>query len=663
MVRKMCMAFLVTFIFVSLCNCISVFSAYGENLRIKSLKVTKKGSQSEFYLGHPIILTGKLSSDETVEDVGINFYIIEKGKEGEENAYSFIGFYYIAKLKAGTIKFEVEAQLPTDATAGNYYVVGVIDPLDMTEESNDDDNDYKTKKTIKLSDEYIDTPDLIVKDFLLDLDAFPVYTEDASIDESGGSSIRPKIRNNILSNGTVESTDLYDAQIKGTLIVSSSATSSDGVSIRFTLQYQGEDICPLWVWDSSENTYKNEYVVDELPENESVSIPIDLLIPPNSDLYETVDPDNSGMYTVEDIINQIEEQGESYTVEYEEDNEVGYEDEYESEYKGEETTELGYTIKVEIDPDEAVDEYDDESVNDNIISKKVLLFNVSSPNDTGSNAKKSPKQGDTTEESDLLEFEKSYEKYFGGTKNDFLKCGLNFLAKTSLDSYGAQSDVNFSIPVTLLGEESKLINIEGSAIFSQQDSSQSSFSFEVSILGDIYYDQDSMEYEDDTYRLDLSSEPIEQSIFSGTYPIYGIPTTFNVTASGTLSLEGTVGVVENLNISITPSLEISINASAEVDRGVGSVRIDGDSTLIKDELSITNTGSLELNEDETEVANGELSFRIENDLYGPEGKLYATASWEVPLLNWSGEKTWPLTNWKLWHRNDTLFDKTETIEF
>ena len=53
------------------------------------------------------------------------------------------------------------------------------------------------------------------------------------------------------------------------------ATSSDGVSIRFTLQYQGEDICPLWVWDSSENTYKNEYVVDELPENESVSIPID----------------------------------------------------------------------------------------------------------------------------------------------------------------------------------------------------------------------------------------------------------------------------------------------------------------------------------------------------------------------------------------------------
>ena len=71
-------------------------------------------------------------------------------------------------------------------------MVGVIDPLDMTEESNDEDNDYKTKKTIKLSDEYIDTPDLIVKDFLLDLDAFPVYTEDASIDESGGSSIGQK---------------------------------------------------------------------------------------------------------------------------------------------------------------------------------------------------------------------------------------------------------------------------------------------------------------------------------------------------------------------------------------------------------------------------------------------------------------------------------------
>ena len=102
MVRKMCMTFLGAFIFVCLCNCLSVFSAYGENLRIKSLKVTKKGSQNEFYLGHPIILTGKLSSDETVEDVGIDFYIVEKGKEGEENAYSFIGFYYIAELKAGT---------------------------------------------------------------------------------------------------------------------------------------------------------------------------------------------------------------------------------------------------------------------------------------------------------------------------------------------------------------------------------------------------------------------------------------------------------------------------------------------------------------------------------------------------------------------------------
>lgn len=651
------MTFLGAFIFVCLCNCLSVFSAYGENLRIKSLKVTKKGSQNEFYLGHPIILTGKLSSDETVEDVGINFYIIEKGKESEENAYYFIGFYYIAKLKAGTIKFKVEAQLPTDATAGNYYVVGVIDPLDMTEESNDEDNDYKTKKTIKLSDEYIDTPDLIVKDFLLDLDAFPVYKEDASIDESGGSSIRPKIRNNILSNGTVESTDLYDAQIKGTLIVSSSATSSDGVSIRFTLQYQGEDICPLWVWDSSENTYKNEYVVDELPENESVSIPIDLLIPPNSDLYETVDPDNSGMYTVEDIITQIEEQGESYTVEYEEDEgeEGEYEDEYKSEYEGEETKGLGYTIKVEIDPDEAVDEYDDESVNDNIISKKVLLFNVSSLNDTGSNAKRSPKQGDTTEESDLLEFERSYQKYFGGTKNDFLKCGLNFLAKTSLDSYGAQSDVNFSIPVTLLGEESKLINIEGSAIFSQQDSEQSSFEFVIKLLGETIYEESTLDVD--------WSYPVEQPIYSGTYRGYVIPIKFTVTASGEVSLKGTAEVLEKLDISITPSLEIGIKASAEADAfGFASVSLNGESTLIKDELTITNTGSLELNEDE-EVTNGELSFRIENDLYGPEGELYATASWVVRWLNWSGEKTWPLTNWKLWHRNDTLFDKTESIEF
>lgn len=657
MVRKMCMAFLVTFIFVSLCNCISVFSAYGENLRIKSLKVTKKGSQSEFYLGHPIILTGKLSSDETVEDVGINFFIIEKGKEDEENEYYFIGSHYIAKLKAGTKKFKVEAQLPTDATAGNYYVVGVIDPLDMTEESNDDDNDYKTKKTIKLSDEYIDTPDLIVKDFLLDLDAFPVYTEDVSIDESGGSSIRPKIRNNILSNGTVESTDLYDAHIKGTLIVSSSATSSDGVSIRFTLQYQGEDICPLWVWDSSENTYKNEYVVDELPENESVSIPVDLLIPPNPDLYETTDPDYSGSQsTVKDIINQIEDQGESYTVEYEEDEgeEGEYEDEYKSEYEGEETKGLGYTIKVEIDPGDSVVEYD-ESVNDNIISKKVLLFNVSSPNDTGSNAKKSPKQGDTTEESDLLEFKESYERYFGGTKNDFLKCGLNFLAKTSLAIDGAQSDVNFSIPVTIFGNESKLINIEGSAIFNQQDSEQSSFEFVIKLLGETIYEESTLDVD--------WSYPVEQPIYSGTYRGYVIPIKFTVTASGEVSLKGTAEVLEKLDISITPSLEIGIKASAEADAfSFASVSLNGESTLIKDELTITNTGSLELNEDE-EVTNGELSFRIENDLYGPEGKLDAIASWEVPLLNWSGEKTWPLTNWKLWHKNDTLFDKTESIEF
>ena len=145
-----------------------------------------------------------------------------------------------------------------------------------------------------------------------------------------------------------------------------------------------------------------------------------LLIPPNSDLYETVDPDNSGMYTVEDIINQIEEQGESYTVEYEEeDNEVGYEDEYESEYKGEETTELGYTIKVEIDPDEAVDEYDDESVNDNIISKKFYCLMCLHRTILDQTQRNLPNRGDTTEESDLLEFEKSYEKYFGGTKTTF----------------------------------------------------------------------------------------------------------------------------------------------------------------------------------------------------------------------------------------------------
>ena len=43
--------------------------------------------------------------------------------------------------------------------------------------------------------------------------------------------------------------------------------------------------------------------------------------------------------------------------------------------KVEETTELGYTIKVEIDPGDTVDEYD-ESADDNVISKRFycLMF-------------------------------------------------------------------------------------------------------------------------------------------------------------------------------------------------------------------------------------------------------------------------------------------------
>ena len=99
-------------------------------------------------------------------------------------------------------------------------------------------------------------------------------------------------------------------------------------------------------------------------------------------------------------------------------------------------------------------------------------------------------------------------------------------------------------------------------------------------LGESYYTQEDMEYEDGTYSFGWSDN-IEQNIFDKTYPIYGTPTTFNVTASGTLSLEGTVGVVENLNISITPSLDISIDASAEANFGVAGVSIAGSSTLIR----------------------------------------------------------------------------------
>jgi len=219
------------------------------------------------YLGHPVTLKVMAVSNRELKNVGISFYLINKD---DENNQFLLGSTLLSLLEPGANEFQFSFYLPGDINyVGNFNIIGYIDPLNLLNELNEEDNIYFSNDyTILLSGEKIGNPDFIIIGNKLDSETIALSDESNEALGVASESDFP---------------DLCDGQIKSTLEVLSSGKTATDVPISFCLKLPegSEGKClPLMVWDSSQMAYADYLVIPRLPANTIVSIPVELLILP-----------------------------------------------------------------------------------------------------------------------------------------------------------------------------------------------------------------------------------------------------------------------------------------------------------------------------------------------------------------------------------------------
>ena len=166
---------------------------------------------------HPFKVEIGISSTTAIEGVAVDFFIIDQtdfddaGDEAAdddtalEGSIFFVGTTYLENLKAGLNTRQVELSLPytewmeeeddegvfSTAYTGyfpipntDYYLVWVIDPGDLIEETDEEDNRPsednidQTMAVVQVSDQYDNTPNLILEEILVEVPHFELKATD-----------------------------------------------------------------------------------------------------------------------------------------------------------------------------------------------------------------------------------------------------------------------------------------------------------------------------------------------------------------------------------------------------------------------------------------------------------------------------------------------------
>ena len=178
---------------------------------------------------HPFTVEMGIASTTAIEGVAVDFFIIDRtnfddaGDEAVdddtalEESIFFVGTTYLENLKAGLNTRQVELSLPytewmeeaddegvfsTEYTGyfpipnTDYYLLWVIDPGDLIEETDEEDNRPsednidQTLVIVQVSDEYDNTPNLILEEILVEVPYFELEaTEPVDVNSCGEAPV------------------------------------------------------------------------------------------------------------------------------------------------------------------------------------------------------------------------------------------------------------------------------------------------------------------------------------------------------------------------------------------------------------------------------------------------------------------------------------------
>ena len=199
------------------------------NLSATSVKILNADGLPEadplLRVEHPFTIEIGIASTTAIEGVAVDFFIIDRtnfddaGDEAVdddtalEESIFFVGTTYLENLSAGLNTRQVELSLPyttwmeeaddeglvsTEHTGyfpipnTDYYLLWVIDPGDLIEETDEEDNRPsednidQTLVIVQVSDEYDNTPNLILEEILVEVPHFELKaTDPVEVDSCG----------------------------------------------------------------------------------------------------------------------------------------------------------------------------------------------------------------------------------------------------------------------------------------------------------------------------------------------------------------------------------------------------------------------------------------------------------------------------------------------
>ncbi len=150
-------------------TCLSFQPCTTNNLTITDVTLLTEASQ--LFMAHPFRAQVTFSVDEPAEDVAISFSIISAAGASENEAREQYKVGVSAgQAQAGLNTREVELLAPGgEATPGDYNLTAFIDPSDVIEETNEDDNVFAADMVLsEFSDAHVDTPNMTVKNLAFD---------------------------------------------------------------------------------------------------------------------------------------------------------------------------------------------------------------------------------------------------------------------------------------------------------------------------------------------------------------------------------------------------------------------------------------------------------------------------------------------------------------
>jgi len=606
------------------------------NLSLGDVPVTLLGL-SEIQRGHTALLQVVIQADAPASNVAIQFFLVDKqaydaAGETDDIPQFILGAAVLETVNAGQNLIEIEVEVPPldldqkFLQTGEYYLYPVLDPGQEMLETDESDNvpPEANFALVTVSEEFSNTPSIVVEDVLIDLASFElpqVLSGEPDPDTACPGGVDGPRSN--FENPSDVVLNALNTNISVTAVFRASGPASVTSSFAMSLSHPriGDSplcpggACPIPVWNSGLGDYALSaslplFFYEQFAEQSPVSVHVDMRIPAT--------PEFRALFN--NLLNGIES-----------DCELACGDPNDALCVSAcSLAELAQgSLRVEVIPFGAP--FFENPV---IEISDTLPITILPPRFVGPE--------DVTE-TQPLRFEEGFDAGFSA---GFAGAGLRANAWAALDQRGATAHADASVPITLFGQEFEFLGLDtdGGAFPGSLDLD---FSLDLRFAGIVVYSQ---LLSDETCALDLNQRGdlsidqlraellkwkldffIEKSKGTERDFVVGIvPLTAAFEASGKLGflVEAAIPVCDPNYVDtlfqahMGPYMDVGMLASAGVGTSKGfSAGIEGQATLIEDTFFTRGqVGQLTLLQAPVRVS-GTLTTDITNTLEGPKGSI------------------------------------------